>query len=313
MFPFAKRSEEESLPQKKKVHKKEPVGWTSKERVVVLFVLGVTVFASAILGLSAREWKLPGLPRISLPDLSFEGTIVLEGKKGEETKPVDAKKEITEFKAKTKNRSGVYGFWVVRLPERTEYGISGTEVFQAASLIKMPVLMALYREAEAGNIDLDEEVDGGVTYREMAKVMGKRSDNAAFNKVREKLGDRLVQETIFALGMTATSLSENETTPKDMALLFNNLWGSHYLTKASSDEILEYLTDTIYEEHLAAGVPEDVRVAHKYGLEIHVVNDGGIVYAARPYIVVIMSKGAIESEANAVFPELSKLIYEFEV
>jgi len=72
------------------------------------------------------------------------------------------------------------------------------------------------------------------------------------------------------------------------------------------------LTDTIYEEHLVKGIPEDIKVAHKYGREVHVVNDAGIVYVDNPYIVVIMTKGVIESEADEIFPELSKIIFDFE-
>jgi hypothetical protein len=39
------------------------------------------------------------------------------------------------------------------------------------------------------------------------------------------------------------------------------------------------------------------------------VNDAGIVYAEKPYIVVIVSKGVVAKEADSAFPELSKSIY----
>ena len=83
------------------------------------------------------------------------------------------------------------------------------------------------------------------------------------------------------------------------------------------------MTDTIYEDHLRAGIPEGVRVAHKYGREVHVVNDAGIVFSDNPYgpeapqgrgplVIVIMSKGVIEKEADNIFPELAKVVYGIE-
>ena len=81
------------------------------------------------------------------------------------------------------------------------------------------------------------------------------------------------------------------------------------LSKEDSEEMLGFLTDTIYESWLAAGIPENVRVAHKFGREIHVVNDGGVIYYEKPFVLVIMSKGVIESEADEVFPQLSRSIF----
>jgi len=80
----------------------------------------------------------------------------------------------------------------------------------------------------------------------------------------------------------------------------------------SRDEILDDMTNTIYENWLAAGIPEDVRVAHKYGREVHVVNDAGIVFTDEPYVIVILSKGVIEIEADEIFPELARSVYEIE-
>jgi beta-lactamase class A len=338
MFPFSKKQsskETENNPKKvvsrKKKEKREiPVVWTAKERLVIFFVLALTVSASAILGSSAREWKLPGIPRIEIPKISFEGTIILEGNK-ESQNEVDATQVIRDFKKQTKDLSGVYGFFVYRLGREESYGVSENEVFEAASLIKLPVLVALYKEAEAGNIDLDERYvlkdedkvggagglqynDAGtkVSWRRLAELMGQHSDNTAFNIVRNKLGTRKIQETINFLGLTKTSLEENETSLADIAVIFERLWGDEVLTQEHSQEILDYLTETDFEDYLAAGVPEGVRVAHKYGREVHVLNDAGVVYTDQPFVLVLMSKGVVESEASEAFPELAHLIYQFE-
>src|SRR6185369_18027382 len=70
-------------PQNRKKRKEPVKPWGKAERLTVLTVLLVTVVASGVLGLTAREWKLPGFPQLSLSSLSFnpfkEETIVIGG------------------------------------------------------------------------------------------------------------------------------------------------------------------------------------------------------------------------------------------
>jgi beta-lactamase class A len=150
-----------------------------------------------------------------------------------------------------------------------------------------------------------------ITYRELAKLMGNQSDNTAFNVVRKLFGDDKINKVINEIGMEDTSLEENETTPSDIALFFKKLWNNEITNNADKEEILSYLTDTIYENWIVAGIP-DARVAHKYGREIHVINDAGIVMTDKPFVLVLMTDGIIESEGDKIIPELAKLIYNIE-
>jgi beta-lactamase class A len=84
---------------------------------------------------------------------------------------------------------------------------------------------------------------------------------------------------------------------------------SEIVNTNNKDEILSYLTDTSFESWIAAGIPEGISFAHKYGREVNVVNDAGVVFAAKPYVVVVLSKGVVEREADENFPVLSKAIY----
>src|SRR3989344_4098068 len=82
---------------KKKVEQKP---WGKKERILILSTFLLTVGISAALGLSSREWKLPGFPRITLPSFKTK-KIVIEV--DEQTKE-DRKKEadvISFFREKT--------------------------------------------------------------------------------------------------------------------------------------------------------------------------------------------------------------------
>ena len=326
-------------PQYRKKRKEPPKPWGKKERLLVFFILIFTAGASGVLALSARSWKLPGLPRIkiSLPSFSFFGEekIVIEAdpaKRGLRKEIEKSEEVVAAFKEKTKNLSGVYGLYVSDLESGFSYGVNELETYEPASLNKLPVMAAMYMEAEEGNLDLktkhtlkaSDKVGGAgslygkpagyeITYRNLIRLMGKQSDNTAFNIAKNLLGDEKINEAMLKIGMKNTSLANNKTTPEDIGVFFEELWNGNVVDDRHRDELLEFLTDTVYEVWISEGIPDNVRVAHKFGRELHVVNDAGIVFAEEPFVLVIMSKGVVEREADAILPDLARIVYEVEV
>ena len=327
-FPRSKEFKDlnpENKPRRKEIIKP----WGKYERFFVLIILFITVGASGVLFLSSRNWKLPGLPRLQVPSkLPFANEKrVVAGSEKDEQVALEVKEA---FQVQTKALTGLYAFSIVQLDTGYSFGESENEVMQAASLIKLPVMAALFAEAEKGNVYLDavyalrnlDKVGGAgslvnkpagykLTYRELVTLMGKESDNTAFNIVRRMLGDEKIDSYIRKFGMPATSLSENKTTPKDVSTFFKKLWRDEIISKDSKEEFLENITNTAFEDWITAGTP-DVRVAHKYGREVHVVNDGGVVFTDKPYVLVIMSQGIVDGEADAVFPNLARSVYGIE-
>lgn len=330
---FSKRQNSKSLQSARKKKKDSPGPWTRKERLLVTYFFIGTIVLSGVLALSARSWKLPNFPRIRLP--SFEvfkgGIITIEGNRPTGANQQKADNVVSAFKDKTKGLSGIYGLYVLDLNDNFDYGVNEKETFQAASLIKLPVMAAMYMEDAKGDIDLEEEyslkssdkVSGAgslqykdegyeITYRELIELMGQESDNTAFGIVRSLLGDQKIQKTMDEIGMTRSDLVSNETTPKDIGLFFEKLWKGDLISSESRDELLGFLTDTTFEEWLAAGIPKDVQVAHKFGRETNVVNDAGVVFSDKPFVLVIMSKGVIGREADETFLDLAEIVYKVE-
>ncbi len=340
-FPSNRSFKDLKLENRKK-RREPPFVWGRKERFVLLFVLFVTIFSSGVLAASARDWKFPGFPRIKVSSLSLssslnpfkEETIIIGNKNGkvDDNNKEKSEKVVKDFKDATKNLSGTYGLHVVRLNDGSSYGIYEKESFQAASLIKLPAMATYYKEIEKGTIipetkytlkDSDKIGGSGsiqykpagsvFTYRQLVEAMAKSSDNTAFGIIKKVLGDEKINKETSEIGMTQTSLANNKTVPYDIGIFFKKLWNKEIVSEKSRDAIINFLTDTIYENWLVAGVPKEVKVAHKYGRETHVVNDAGIVFAKDPYVVVILTKGVVEREADEVFPKLSKIIYEGEL
>ena len=242
-----------------------------------------------------------------------------------------AKQVISVFKENTKSLSGVYGLYIVRLNSGVSYGINENDIFEPASLNKLPVMLAMYIEVENENLDLEttyvlkdsDKVAGSgslygkpegyeLTYRDILSYMGKESDNTAANIAKMFLGEEKIKQAINMAGMDDTIVigDNQKTTPYDVGLFFKKLWEGDIVSKKHRDELLGLITDTIYEEWLAAGIPSSTDVAHKYGREVHVVNDAGVIFTDDPFVMVLLSKGIVESEADKAFTELSRIIYD---
>lgn len=324
------KSKKKRKPRKKK---EPPKQWGKKERLIILVVFFITVVTSGLLSLRSNNWQLPGFSRLGLskPEISLfeEKNIVLYGTQDEN---VEASVVNNQFLKKTNYLQGNYAFYVVRLVSGYNYGVEKDKIMPAASLIKLPVMLAMYIEEENGNLDLDEtytlqdedKISGAgslanqpagyeIKYRDLIKLMGKQSDNTAFNIARKKIGDQKINQTIDDIGMLSTSLENNETTPTDIGIFFERLWSGDLISPVNKEELLFYLTDTEFEDWLAAGIPENVKVAHKYGVLSDVVNDAGIIYTNEPFVMVLMSERVNREEANGILPELSRLIYEHEL
>ncbi len=270
--------------------KKESVKpWGKKERLIILFSLLITVLVSIFFSFSSGNFVPPQFPDFNLDNI-FKGETVIVGSKKEVEKAVRQKKAekiINEFKDKTKELKGTYAFEVIGLSDGFKFGVNQNNVMQAASLIKLPLMLFV-----SGRVD-DSKLE----------AMGKRSDNNVFMELVNKFGKKTVQDYINSLGMKDTSLEENTTMPSEIGDLFLKLY------KDKNEKILGFLTDTIFEKWIRAGIPEDIKVAHKYGREAGVVNDAGIIYSKSPFILVIMTQGVDELEADKVISELAKMIY----
>jgi len=325
---MAFEGEQQAIPQVKPLLKKqEKPKLTNGDRLLIIGLFLTTVFLSGFLyfqpQISAFFQKIKKTPeKITSP-------LVITG--GKEVKKFDPTSVLEEIKNLTSQLLGTYGVYVYRFEDGKEYGLQQNEIFPAASLMKLPVILTLYQEAEAGKINLEEEYKllekdkrGGAgvlqsrpagevyTYRKLAELMGQYSDNTANNVLVKILGPEKIQQTIDSLGMKKTNFAEYETTPQDIGLFFRKLYEGGVVISQHKEEILKFLTKTGFEDRIPAGIPKEVRVAHKIGTEIGVFSDAGIVFSQKPFVLVIMSREAKESEAKEALPKIAKVIWEWE-
>lgn len=244
-----------------------------------------------------------------------------------------AKEKTSLIKEFLKEKKGTYGIYVYNLNDDQKYGVNEIKIFPAASINKVPIMLAFLSQLEKKLYFLDDEYslksydvqDYGTgsmhyqelgtiyTYDELLELSGRQSDNTAAYVIGNILGAGNIDKFMEVLGLRNTSIDNNETTPQDAGKLFVLAYKGEILKREKyKNKFFSYLTDTEFENRIPAGIPEKTKVAHKIGNLEGVVNDCGIVFAENPYVLCILSKNAPEEEGSLVLRELSSMIWEFE-
>lgn len=272
----------------------------------------------------------------------------IDRKASEEKSRVDETKKTREFVEKLEGKlagaTGRWGIGVFRIEEEKGYGINEKEVFPAASIMKVPIMAAVYKEIEKGEMKLDdsyilEEGDkrygsgplefvkagSSLTIERMLSEMGKKSDNTAPVVLSKLVGWDKVKTMISDLGMGHTDFEENTITVSDLEWMWEKIFKNEVLSSASREMMWENLVESIYEERIPAGLPEGVAVVHKVGTGDGVWADSGIVIPQEsstesqisnnnqaPIIITVLNEGVKRAEAEVLVPELVRMIWEFE-
>ncbi|MBI4844491.1 MAG: serine hydrolase [Nitrospirae bacterium] len=220
------------------------------------------------------------------------------------------------------------------------FGINYEERFAPASLLKVPTMMALFKEAESnpwiltkkvlynGSFDTAEqnvapsfmlEKGNQYTIDELAFRMIAYSDNKAQSLLLENLENKFFDKAYMDLGLLppGQDTPDNFMTVKEYATFFRMLYNASYLNRAYSEKALDYLSKSEFRDGLIAGVPQGITVAHKFGernfwndAEGRQIHDCGIVYyPGHPYLLCVMSKGRYFQQLNDSVREISELAY----
>jgi beta-lactamase class A len=216
---------------------------------------------------------------------------------------------------------GRVGIAVEDLATGMTSGVNASASLPAASTIKIPVMVEVFKQMEAGNLDLNTVVhlesrdrDWGWgdmadaapgtarTVKQLLWLMITQSDNTATNMLIRVVGRTHINATMAGLGLKHTRLgdyirSETETiryalrtSPRDMLTLLDEIARDRLVDQWSSREMLAILEGQTHNGLLPAVLPEGIKIAHKTGSLHDTLNDVGIVYSGdEPYIIAVMT------------------------
>jgi beta-lactamase class A len=198
------------------------------------------------------------------------------------------------------------------------FNLKADEPMPTASLIKLPIMVEAYRQANAGQIDLAEKLtlrdadkapgsgilsshfsDGAsFSLRDAVRLMIAYSDNTATNLVLQKISLPATNETMEGLGLPNTKVHGlvfkpqssilperskkfglGSTTAAEMIKLLELLEQGKLVSASACDDMLEHLRACQDKNRIPKLLPAGTRVAHKTGSVGSVRTAAGIIEA----------------------------------
>ena len=212
--------------------------------------------------------------------------------------------------------------------------------FPAASTIKAAILVALYREVDAGRLSLDAEVavapaakvpgSGVLTWMrdglrlpvaDLAYLMIAVSDNTASNLLLDLVGMGRVRATIADLGLSGTALNrrflgrapepgepENWTTAADLAALFEAVATDRAATPESCAAMRATLALQQHRDRIPRLLPEGYGYAGKTGSLPALAHDAGLISTPRGTLALaVLTRGIADSRtADALIGRIAR-------
>lgn len=224
----------------------------------------------------------------------------------------------------------------------TYVDINADKQYSAASIIKLPVLVRMFKSIESGQMTIYDEMtltnyykasgSGDLQYQQtgkkysldaLAKTMIQDSDNSATNMIMSKLGgmddiniglrDWGISKTYVRTWLPDMN-GTNKTTAQDMAKILYNLDNPGFLNINSREYIIDYMSHVKNNKLIAAGLGQGALFIHKTGDIGSMLGDAGIVYApnGKKYIIVILANRPYNApEGKDFIVKASDLIYKY--
>lgn len=218
--------------------------------------------------------------------------------------------------------------------------VGSKDLYQPASLMKLPTLIAAYKKYDTTPEYFSEQVEASLPYgvnaiqnivtgeplvegqtisvEDLVKRTVIYSDNMAHDTLVNKIGIVRIESILKDFGIPPlTSPEDYKISPREYARFLRILYNATYLSQKSSEDLLSLLTKSKFDKGIRAGIPKNVMIASKFGERgmrengkiVYQLHDCGIVYASRPYVLCIMTKGPSFDPLYKKIASVSKLVY----
>lgn len=217
------------------------------------------------------------------------------------------------------------------------------DTFSSASVIKVPILMAVLHYVEHNQLSLEQQIPidfvncvdfSIITERQLKKCtlyeliiwMIITSDNSATNVLIDLIGMNNLNSYFKTIGLKQTSLNrkmmdfeqlkkgnDNVTSALDMANLFTAIYRQELLSEKYNDIAINILLRQRDHESLKRYIVDDVKLANKPGSLDHVEHDIGIMYhRVKDYLIgVFVTEHQNNDEAKKFIGTVSKEVYDY--
>lgn len=227
----------------------------------------------------------------------------------------------------------------VRIAHNAEYRV------MSASVIKVPVLVELYRQVDEGKLSLSKTIElrdeykvGGsgildqmhpglkLTLRDVAALMIVVSDNTGTNMIIDQVGVESVNARMAELGLKSTYLARrlmdleaarrgvnNFCSAADISLLLSMIAAGTAASAESCKDMLKILHAQQFKDKIGLMLPNHVDVACKSGWFEGVSHDSGIVFAKSGRFVISVMTEELKDifEEHVVIAKITRMAYDY--
>lgn len=244
--------------------------------------------------------------------------------------------ELNEYIYNLKSNGSNVSVYYEYLPSGVSININEKNESVAASLMKLPIVMNLYKAAELGKVKLDDKVtlrqewlnsDYGdlykkgagyeLTIREAAALTLRNSDNTALMAIWDSVSKANLDKSdqaLYYLDVDYNVLKDESVLigARSYSSILKCLYLSCFNSKDHSNEILHELSGSSFNDRLTKYLPINIKVAHKIGTYSEKYqSDCGIFYIPREnYLLCIMVQGT-DPESSSIIADISQKVYLF--
>lgn len=200
----------------------------------------------------------------------------------------------------TRDFKGIAGVYVYNLKTGKEAGINADTIFPTASIVKVPIIIGLFKKIQNGELTLNDtllyrenRVYGGsgvmqfykdstkVDLRTLAALMITYSDNVTSIWSQELAGGGIeINKLMEQMGLKETRVNSRtegreeiwkkygwgQTTPREMATILVRIRNREVISDAASDEIYRMMTNSFYTDYALSQIPPYIQTAAKQGM-----------------------------------------------
>ncbi len=221
------------------------------------------------------------------------------------------------------------------------FGINEKEALYPASLFKVPIMVALLKQAEQDNVFLKKNLSyigvehpsnkaqyfkpsqklvvGNIySIENLIYRMITSSDNDSMDLLLTSVDPNILNSVYKDFRVetpSADNVSTYQISVKNYASFFRILFNASYLKPELSNLALSILNEVEFKNGLISGVPATIKVAHKFGernsYDQKQLHDCGIVYYPNhPYLLCVMTRGNNLDILAKTIADISRLVYQ---
>ena len=236
---------------------------------------------------------------------------------------------------------GKIGFYYENMIDGDKLSYNADHVFTAASVIKVPLFMYVAKLVSEGKLSWDQKVivrDGDkkpscgallslsgdieVDIESLCRLMITLSDNTATNMLIRTVGIDELKRGFAQMGLVKTQIQrelfddeaaakglENYISPEEIAMLLKQIYQRRFVSRQISEKIESVMLLQQIRHKIPGYIGRKKKIANKTGEDSDTTHDAAIVFAQRPFVLVITSNDTDVPQTERFIREAALELY----